>query len=282
MQGKWFGGWTSEGRSGISPLPNGRSIWFNASQMTATATIYTPFGFAIAADGLQRWGHQPTRDASVIEDESDAVQKIFMIRGEHVALAYLLRGDIANRDRSFDLGCELRSLITSVKAEAFTECRQFVQTLSGKLEDRILIAQADHRLDNDLPAAEITFIGYFKNDPCWIDAKFHRSRNPYTGTLHEVAPIKFYPGFCFVSGSLPIRDLIRKGDPRFAPFCARFDYRRSLEDASGFVKGYIEACCSPMALLVDPSCEELGGRIHVATVTPEDGFQWIVEPIAVE
>jgi hypothetical protein len=69
-----------------------------------------------------------------------------------------------------------------------------------------------------------------------------------------------------VSGSLPNRDLIVLNDPTFAPFCTRFDYEKSLEDAAGFVNGYIEACCSRAALSVDPSCEELGRHIHVATV----------------
>jgi hypothetical protein len=27
------------------------------------------------------------------------------------------------------------------------------------------------------------------------------------------------------------------------------------------------------------SCDELGGHIHVATVTPEEGFQWEIPPI---
>src|ERR1700680_478732 len=103
----------------ILQLPHVKSIWFNAIRMTATATIYTPFGFAIAADGLQRWGHQPTRDISIIKNEGDTVQKIFEIEQKCVALAYLLRGDIANRDRSFDLGSELRSQLNSITAEAF-------------------------------------------------------------------------------------------------------------------------------------------------------------------
>ena len=249
--------------------------------MTATATLYTPFGFAVAADGFQRWGHEPTRDRSVIEDESGSIRKIFEIKQEHVTLAYLLRGDIANRDRSFDLSWELGSLIASIGAAAFADCHQFVQALAKKLEDTILIAQADHRLDDDLPASEITFVGYFKDHPCWIDASFFRSRNPRTGSVFAVVPININPGFCFVSGSLLIRDLIQQNDHRFAPYCLRFDPTRSLEDAAGFFNGYIEACCSRAALFVDPECEGLGGHIHVATVAPENGFQWVVPPLEI-
>jgi len=44
-------------------------------------------------------------------------------------------------------------------------------------------------------------------------------------------------------------------------------------------KGYIEACCSPVAVEFDGECEMFGGHIHVATITPQKGFRWIIAPI---
>jgi hypothetical protein len=52
-----------------------------------------------------------------------------------------------------------------------------------------------------------------------------------------------------------------------------------LQEAACYAKGYIDAFASPLALTLDPSCEAIGGHVHVATVTPGDGFQWVVRPV---
>jgi hypothetical protein len=75
-----------------------------------------------------------------------------------------------------------------------------------------------------------------------------------------------------------IRDLIAQDHPEFSGFCKPFKHETSLQGAAYFAKGYIEACSSPLALKFDPTCEELGGHIHVATITPQDGFRWVIPP----
>ena len=51
-----------------------------------------------------------------------------------------------------------------------------------------------------------------------------------------------------------------------------------LEDGLAFTKGYIEACCDPLAETIDPGIRDrIGGHIHAAAVTPS-GFQWLIEP----
>jgi hypothetical protein len=137
----------------------------------------------------------------------------------------------------------------------------------------------DRRLE-ELPATQIDFAGYFNHAPCWMELQFHPFYNPRTERLYEINPREVYPGACFVSGSLIVGGLISCGDPRFAQFCARFDPSQSMEDATGYVNGYIEACCSRAGFSVDPECEGLGGHIHVAKVTPEHGFDWVVPPLS--
>lgn len=277
-KGKWFGGLSSEGRSGAFPAPH----WFKSVRMTATATFYTHFGFAIAADGRQSWGHKPSRDLAVRNDESDNVQKIFEISERRTALAYILRGDIASRDRAFDFQRDIRGELATFRGQEFSTCRQFVEDLSRNLQHRIEVAIHDRRIKEENPAPEITFVGYFKGDPCWFEVQFYRTYDSRSNKLFAVRPTDFYPGFCFVSGSAIVRDLISAGDPRFAGrFCDPWVIgdNTSLQQAVHFSQGYIEACKSQLALQIDPDCDGIGGHVHAATITPENGFKWVVPPI---
>ena len=49
---------------------------------------------------------------------------------------------------------------------------------------------------------------------------------------------------------------------------------RSLDDAERYIRGYIEACSSPLALQMDAKCSRIGGHIHTAEITPSGGFRW--------
>jgi hypothetical protein len=264
--------------------------------MTATAITYIDAGFAIAADGRRRWGHDPTRDGSTRDSESDEVQKIFEIAGSRMTLAYTVRGHVANRDRTFDVTVELSRHIASLRGKRFWNCCGFIRALSDRLEQTIEQAKTLGRLE-DYPATEICFVGYFKGNPCWVDVQFRPYRN-YLGSLYEMRSQDLYPGYFYVSGSPVVTELIRDGDTRVADFWKPPDDSAPLKGAAELVKGYVEACCSEWALALDPeNCKEIGGHVHVATVTPPDrsvksrmlkyiglgrprqtDFQWVVRP----
>src|ERR1700686_1388779 len=40
-------------------------------------------------------------------------------------------------------------------------------------------------------------------------------------------------------------------------------------------RAYIEACISEEGRALDPSCKDIGGKIHMASITPNDGFHWV-------
>jgi hypothetical protein len=268
MQAGYFG----------SSRPSGLLVpaWMKSITMTATAILYTPFGFAIAADGNQLWQDSRTRNEAIRQDERGAVQKILDFSGKHGALAYLARGDIANADRSFDLGSELKKQLALQTSKEFPKLHELLEAVSMNLENYIEAAKTARRLE-DYPSTFVDFVGYFNGQPSWMEIQFFRVRHPRTGALWAVMDRDFWPGHCIVSGSVILRELIAQGHPSFSGFC-QFDYNRSLADAAGFVRGYIEACCSPVGLEFDPECEGLGGHIHVATLSPEDGFRWAIEP----
>jgi hypothetical protein len=272
MQEGWFG----------QVRPSGWMLpaWAKPIVMTATATIYTQFGFAIAADGWQRWENLQTRDDAIRQGESDSVQKIYGLNRDGDALSYLVRGHVANKDRSFDLGRELEKLSSVWRKSTERNPFTFVQWASTKLEEYVEAAKAEGRVE-EYPGTFIDFTGYASAQPFWIELQFLPFHNPHTRRLYEISPRSIWPGCCIVSGSLIIRDLIFQDHPSFSTFCKPFDYTRSLDGAVGFVKGYIQACCSSAALEFDPTCDQLGGHIHVATITREQGFQWAhgLEPI---
>jgi hypothetical protein len=49
----------------------------------------------------------------------------------------------------------------------------------------------------------------------------------------------------------------------------------TIEKAIDRSKRYIEACSDPVAIALSEEYARIGGRIHIATVTPNEGFQWV-------
>jgi hypothetical protein len=112
---------------------------------------------------------------------------------------------------------------------------------------------------------------------------------------YNVISQSVYPGRMDFSGSLIVGSMLFS-DPRMERFVGPPPaLQPTLEDGVNITRGYIEACASPLGLEVDPqNCEGLGGRIHVATVTPVQrpswirrlrgataigGFRWAIPPI---
>lgn len=245
--------------------------------MTATAVMYTQFGFALAADGWQLWENAPTRDDFIRQSESRSFQKIFGFGADGIALGYFVRGHIANKDRSFDLAAALEKELAR-RTLSVTDLETFLRTLGTGLEEYIRRAGSEGRID-EYPEAYVDLMGYIRGQPFWVELQFLRFGNFNTGTLYNISPRPMWPGACLVSGSLTIRDLIVQGHPAFSRFCNLFDYKESLEKSARYVKGYVEACCSPIAAQFDPDCAGLGGHIHVATIDPSHGFRWVVPPL---
>jgi hypothetical protein len=238
--------------------------------------MYTPCGFAAAADGLQPWGNPETRDETVQNNEIDSVQKVFAFRGAGIVAAYIIRGAAANKDRTFDLALALKSMLFEWRNKPIADVGLFLKQLSVGLEHYIFSAKKKSRI-KDFPESFVDFIGYIGEDQFWIELSFHAPRD---GLLSTLTPRDAWPGDCIVSGSLIIRDLIFQRHPRFAHFCDPFSYKRSLGHAANYINGYVEACCSQAARDVDPECEAFGGHIHVATVDRTNGFRWVKPPLA--
>ena len=270
MQANFFG---SSRPSGLLMPP-----WTKAITMTATATVYSPFGFAVAADGRQRWENFATRDEFIRQSESEHAQKVFRFTSASSTLAYFIRGHIANRDRSFDVGIELQQLLPSMAKGESRDANDLATGISSHLDRYVKTAMHEQRIET-YPQIFIDLLGYIDHQPAWVEIQFFPVSRHQKGPLYEIQHRSIWPGLSIVTGSLVIRDLIVANHPMFSRFCGPFDYRKSIDQAASFVQGYIEACCSPEALEFDRECEMFGGHIHVATITPQEGFRWVVAPI---
>jgi hypothetical protein len=261
--------------------------------MTAIAIPYSSFGFAIAADGRQRWGHQPSRDALIRASESDEVQKIFPVERREAVFAYTVSGDVAGRDRSFDLAREVGEQLRQMQRNRFLTMRRFLEALARRMETSIHVALEEERIE-EYPNCEITFVGYFRGRPVLSNIQFQHRREVLQWRTSIRPPV---PGSCHYTGSPIIAELVSHGDPRFSGFCAPLDENGSLQAATEHAIGYIRASCSDLSRFFDPHWDGIGGRIHAATVTPPNrsigakvrswlrcspashgGFRWIIPP----
>ena len=53
----------------------------------------------------------------------------------------------------------------------------------------------------------------------------------------------------------------------------------TLSEVADIARKYILACSDPASMKLDNKhCAGIGGHIHMAKITPEEGFEWIVPP----
>jgi hypothetical protein len=262
--------------------------------MTATATVYSSSGFAMAADGRRSWGHSPTPTSR--HGESENVQKIFEIARKDAALAYCIRGDTVNESMSWDIAAEAQGSVASLGARHFPNAARFIRAVCLDLQGRIEAARERGQLEG-YPTSELSFAGYFRDLPCWFEAQFrpHRSR-----LFHQLVVRNCEPSLNFMSGSQILNRMIEGNDSRISPlFDGLNDESMSLVEAAFFARDYVEMCCSPLIRGLEPDgARTIGGHLHVATVSPPDrslrsrvrrwagrgsspqtGFRWIRPPI---
>jgi len=103
------------------------------------------------------------------------------------------------------------------------------------------------------------------------------------GTLcePEVLADPCLPGFHRILGPDKIPQLLwGSDDERLSAYRGKVIYAEdmSLEDAIKRSQSYIEACSDPRSVTIDEYSYAVGGHIHIATVTPERGFEWRIKP----
>ena len=270
-------------------------VWYDPSQfcfkagMTAVAIAYTPFGFAVAADGREtsRMAHGTTME----QDTTDQTQKIFEAHYPDSAICYSVTGRVA-KGASYDFIGYASGQAKKLSSKIFRDSREYRNAFSERLlrylqslkRDGILEYRESPLLDaEDISLiVSIHIVGYFKGTPFWRNAHFYHEKNGGVYLDTNGPPLVY--GLRVGMGSDIVPNLCIKNDPRFEKYQRRLNM--TLEDASretaiDWTSAYIELCSEPLAAEVDPICRMIGGHIHIATVTKSQGFQWVAgrEPI---
>jgi hypothetical protein len=245
---------------------------FQDSAMTVIAVSYSDAGFAIGADGRGTWSDGRHKD-----DE----QKIFPALGENLVAAFAVTGVMANVDGTFSLineSVETAKEMQAVKGIVSYEdyARQFTRRVMVRMES----AQAQNRYDfinDDGFIWRFLFCGYFLKLPFSYVSTIGTESGKKLGFHGEPRSVEKSP---WGSLSATVAQLVYGNvDPRFSRYSVQIGPNSPLEDGILCVEELVEACLSPIAKAVDPKyCADLGGDVHVATVTPQHGFKWAKPP----
>lgn len=270
--------------------------WIN-QMSTAVFVMYTKEGFAFGADGRK------TKDDGTIID--DRAQKIFQITEPRRCLALCFAGTVTltsdtNGSLIFDFISQAQVAVKYLSArrpgtlEKYSRELAFLlyQTLRREME----LAKArgsTQELPNDplfiYPGekggtiARLIVAGFYGGTPGWTMTRFFHV-NQGVKPPDVTVPVISH-GFNLCYGSRVVADLLyNSDDERFAAY--RKPVRRRIEDttlseAVEFTKQTIMAQSDPIAAELDPViCNGIGGHIHIAKVTPSEGFAWVTPPTA--
>jgi len=256
---------------------------------TAIALTYTREGFAIAADGRERDG------GKVI---TDSCQKIFLISDQNLALAYAFCGRVGWECDGGKTTVDLRPNIHNVLAQGspvrHTNLLSYTTEFSEGVYGILRQLQSEQKLDplpmkpldrqGDAYVIFTMFVaGYVHGKPAWNFVPFmHQNQQLLKPAVKADYPLQKQPA---IYGPKEISDrLFKYPDPKLSAYrVQRFHQEKepALVDGIEAMKNYIRACCDPEIAKLDPEmCAGVGGHIQIATVTPEKGFSWIINPIA--
>ena len=229
----------------------------------------------VAADG--RKGHLETH--RVVDDN---VQKVFSIQQPGRELAYALSGTVVitakdNEETLYDFVVETAKAVKELSARKLRSLWHYAEALSDlllPLPDEALAAL--DTFDENLQATIIFLIGYYDGRPKCAHIKIF-----YDGQVPEISTDELHRGHPLGVGSEKILEALINRDS-FAKYrkpALRVEYNdRTLADAIEVADSWMSAHCDPEAVEIDSKCSEIGGHVHICTITPKDGFRWIVAP----
>jgi hypothetical protein len=261
--------------------------------MTAIVRTFTPQGFVLAADG-RSFG---TIDGAIL---NDAAQKIFPTRTLSGAFAFSIAGaiELVTDDRSqiaVNLADEARKSAESLENERIENLTDYAARFCHPIYRALNEAHKSGRLTN-FPSHETRVLGergqtitrllldgYLGEYPSSVNVRFFHE----DGELREpgIETNRFPTGFHYVLGSPQIvRLLWDSNDPRFSEYRGPKIYAEdmTLQSAIERSRCYIQACSDPQSAAIDSVCRTIGGHIHIATITPSSGFQWVIAPLQVD
>jgi hypothetical protein len=288
-------------RPKIAGVP--RADYLVRRSMSVIVRTFTPEGFVIAADGLDTGaenGAVLTKDA----------QKIFPIESPCGSFAASICGaariaDDAQRDIAVDINAELIKSFNSLRHRKTRNLLGYANRLAPPIYTAMRSA-VESGLIRSYPTLFDSVVGERGSTITRIMLDGDDGGHPSSVTIRffhengvlaepEIQPQELLCGMHRAYGSDVIAQIIfgpdderlaiHKGTRMFETYRVPwlFADEVNLQNAVERSNRYIEACSDPEAASMDPFCARMGGHIHIATVTPREGFQWVsgYEPIGV-
>jgi hypothetical protein len=249
---------------------------------TAIIVAYTPDGFIMAADGRGIDSKHPTK-------HDDSVQKIFAIQDAKRRLAFMVSGSAvigSDGGEDFSFVAESNKAAEVMRLSRWRDLEGYGGEFSRIINKALRKAKATGRIA-EFPAdsrplagergntiARIILAGYYDGWPSRIEVRFWHDKQSLSVPNIRLCAVEDE----LVWGSRRVEEVLRDTrDQRLSSYKAPPPAQASpIEQAVHIATNYIRACSDPEALQVDEeNCRAIGGRIHVASITPDDGFQWV-------
>jgi hypothetical protein len=259
--------------------------------MTAIVRTWTPQGFALVADGR-------SRREGVIRTET--AQKIFPLESPIGSFAYSISGTAElfigdSEEVLVSLAGEIQRSAESLRGRRTSNLTGYAVRLVRpaykalndvweSINPQTLPSQPSLPGERGYTILRLSLDGYHGEYPASVSVRmFHEN-----GRLREleVLPERLPLGFHMAAAPAPMIGRILwqdVNDPRLSAYKGRLVFAEdmTISDALERSRLFIQAHSDPEAIALDPNCLEVGGHIHIATITPSEGFKWIIEPIFV-
>jgi hypothetical protein len=256
---------------------------------SAILPFYTSEGFLIAADGRRRVNQ---------EKRGDDTTKIFEIKEPGKSLAYAFGGTVAFTDKEnedsvmFDFRDEILKIIKSQRMANHKNLKSYAGKIAARLHEGLRTVLTNERMERlkdegkfEEPAlvACLILAGYYEKEPSWITIRFpHIKQTLLEPELKLMALEKGYRPPVVYGSQIVARRIFETDDPTFAKYrVPRVNDAENvtLGEVAESAKKYILACADPEVMKLDAEvCAAIGGHIHIAKVTPQNGFDWVIPP----
>jgi hypothetical protein len=234
---------------------------------TALAIVQNEYGFALAADSF----HCDAGDGHVISED---VQKIFPLKTH---LAYCLCGTITyngadnsgNKKCLFDYAAVVPKILTTV--DEFATLTQFADDFGRRLHKKLRRAVSQFR-DPVSGSAYISFVGYYKGVAGFLILE----SSVVEGVIKRPVLHDRKPAYDSLEGCFPSTMLKQfYSDPMFIAFRDVDSTHKGIERAVEIARQAVTACYDPAVRSRYPECQVVGGKIRIAKITYDRGFESI-------
>ncbi len=252
---------------------------------SAVALTYTRDGFVFAADGLAR-----DNDGREV---SKTTQKVF--QAGNLPMAYSLCGRVAfdtkDKENAVNLLKDAPYGITAISGREDADLTSYAFSFGSYLYAILKKAQDTTDLEpfptkqtdrqgGEYDICHVFLAGYWNEQPGWRFISLRHRDQILLEPRVFTSPLQKGPRI-YGSGEIETR-LFKNDDPALCLYRVKGfqdSEQPSLSDGIEALKNYILACCDPEIKTFDPEiCKAIGGRIHIATVTPKNGFEWVCPP----